>query len=159
EWQRNQVFTTSFTLSMFMVHVLAGVILVAPYLIFGGIHLAMARTRRNRRAVKLGIMLFLARILGGLTGLAPIPLHRMLQLATGTAARFVVYLLHAAFPVVAVWLYVLHRRAGPKIRWHWGIAWSAAVGVFVAAMCLMHAQDPRKWYAQGSPDGEKYFEP
>ena len=159
EWQRGQVFTNSFTLSMFIVHVVGGVALVVPFLAFGTIHLVGARTRRNRRAIKLGIMLFAAGILVCLTGLALIQLAGMPQLATGTATRFVVYLLHVVFPILAVWVYILHRRAGPKIRWRWGMAWGTAVGVFVIAMCAMHAQDPRRWYAQGSPDGEKYFEP
>jgi tetratricopeptide (TPR) repeat protein len=69
------------------------------------------------------------------------------------------YYLHAIAPLAAVALYVLHRRAGPDIQWKWGYAWGGAVGAFVLVMVGMHSMDPRKWYAQGSPEGERYFEP
>jgi hypothetical protein len=50
---------------------------------------------------------------------------------------------------LAVWLYVLHRLAGPRIKWRVGLAGAAAVGVIVGAMVLMHAQDPRRWNVAG----------
>jgi tetratricopeptide (TPR) repeat protein len=166
---RGQTFTNQFTLWMFMAHVLVGVGLVIPFLVFGFTHLASARHRRNRRAVRLGATLFAMSILVGVTGIALIQLEgtislsgttvRMPQLPTGTVTRSVVYALHALVPVIAVGLYVLHRRAGPAIQWKWGIGWSAAVAAFVFTMAIMHAQDPRTWYAKGSPEGEKYFEP
>jgi hypothetical protein len=60
EWLRSpRTYTTEFTLWMLFAHVLVGLILVAPFLIFGCVHLITARTRKNRRAVKLGIGVFL----------------------------------------------------------------------------------------------------
>jgi tetratricopeptide (TPR) repeat protein len=159
EWRQGQVLTNQFTLSMFIVHVVGGVALVLPFLAFGFIHLATARIRPNQLAVRLGILLFIAGIVVCVTGLALIQLAGMPQLATGTAGRIVVYWLHVVVPVLGVVLYVMHRRAGPRIQWKWGYAWGIAVVIFVAAMSAMHSQDPRRWYAQGSPDGEKYFEP
>jgi tetratricopeptide (TPR) repeat protein len=159
EWRQGQVLTNQFTLSMFIVHVVGGVALVLPFLAFGFIHLATARKRLNRVAVKLGILLFIAGIVVGLTGLALIQLSGMPQLTTGTAGRLVVYWLHVVAPVLAVALYVMHRRAGPMIQWKWGYAWGIAMLIFVGAMSAMHSQDPRRWYATGSPEGEKYFEP
>jgi tetratricopeptide (TPR) repeat protein len=53
----------------------------------------------------------------------------------------------------------LHRRAGPDIKWSWGIGWGGAVGAFVVVMMFMHSQDPRQWGKVGPPEGEKYFEP
>jgi tetratricopeptide (TPR) repeat protein len=169
EKSRGFTYTNQFTLWMFLAHVLVGVLLVVPFLVFGFIHLASARRRKNRLAVRLGIALFISGILVGVTGLALIQLEATLkvlnlsfkfpQLPTGTPARAVIYLLHAIVPVAAVALYVLHRRAGPDIKWKWGIAWGGAVSVFVLIMAAMHSQDPRKWYARGSPEGARYFEP
>jgi tetratricopeptide (TPR) repeat protein/uncharacterized membrane protein len=156
---RGLTVTNQFTLWMFIVHVLLGVVLIVPFLIFGFTHLASARHRRNRVAVRLGIALFSISIVAGLTGLALIQLEKLPQLPTGTMARTVVYLLHLVTPVVAVGLYVLHRRAGPEIQWKWGAAWGLGVVSFVLVMAAMHAQDPRKWYAKGPAEGEKYFEP
>src|SRR5260370_9301802 len=135
---------------MFVVHVLMGVLLVVPFLFFGVIHLATARHRPNRVAVRLGIALFTTGILVVLTGLALIQLEKLPQLPTGTAARYLVYGLHVVTPLIAVVLYVMHRRAGPAIQWKWGIGWGGAVGLFVLGVCLMYAQDPRKWYVEGS---------
>jgi tetratricopeptide (TPR) repeat protein len=159
EYFRELTYTNQFTLGMFMVHVLLGVFLIIPFLLFGMIHLATARRRPNRVAVRLGIALFTMGILVGLTGLALIQLEKLPQLPTGTSARYLVYTLHIVTPLLAVVLYVQHRRAGPAIQWRWGIGWGFAVGLFVIAMCVMHAQDPRRWYVQGPQEGEKYFEP
>jgi hypothetical protein len=144
---------------MFLVHVLLGVVFIAPFLLFGITHLVTARTRPNRLAVKLGIGLFSAGIIVVISGLALIQLEGLPQLPTASVGRWVAWGLHVVAPVVAVVLYVLHRRAGPEIRWRWGLAWGVAVVGFVAVMMQMHAHDPRRWYAQGSPEGEKYYEP
>jgi tetratricopeptide (TPR) repeat protein len=156
---RSLTYTNQFTLWMFIVHVLLGVFLVVPFLVFGFTHLATARHRPNRVAVRLGLALFITGIVVGLSGLALIQLEKLPQLPTGTLARYGVYILHLVAPLVAVVFYVLHRRAGPQIQWRWGYAWGVAVVLFVGGMGLMHSQDPRKWYAKGPEEGEKYFEP
>jgi tetratricopeptide (TPR) repeat protein len=156
---RGLTYTNQFTLGMFMAHVLLGVFLVVPFLVFGFTHLATARHRRNRVAVRLGILLFLVGIAVGLTGLALIQLDFLPQLPTDSAARSLVLWLHILTPVAAVALYLLHRRAGPDIKWNWGIGWGAGVALFVAAMCVLHTQDPRKWNVVGPKEGERYFLP
>src|SRR4051794_22471077 len=50
-----QTLQNFFSLSMFLVHVLVGVGLIVPYLVFGFTHWYSARHRLNRRAVKLGV--------------------------------------------------------------------------------------------------------
>jgi tetratricopeptide (TPR) repeat protein len=156
---RGQTYTNWFTLGIFMSHEVLGVLLIVPFLFFGFTHLATAYKRPNRVAVRLGIALFITGIIVGLTGLALIQLEKLPQLPTGTIARYTVYALHLLTPVVAVVFYVLHRRAGPAIKWKWGGAWGLAVGAFVVAMCVMHSQDPRKWGRVGPSEGEKYYLP
>ena len=73
--------------------------------------------------------------------------------------RSVAYWAHVITPVLAVWLYLLHRLAGPKIKWRFGLGWAGAVGVIVVAMVVLHAQDPRRWNIEGPKEGEKYFLP
>jgi tetratricopeptide (TPR) repeat protein len=159
EWWRAQTYTNQFTLWMFLAHVGVGVAITLPFLYFGLSHYLTARHRKNRPAVRLGIALFLSGIVVVVSGLALIQLTGMPQLPVGTWARTIVYLLHAAVPVAAVVLYVLHRRAGPDIKWGYGIGWGIGVAVFVGAMVWLHSQDPRQWYAQGPKEGERYFEP
>jgi hypothetical protein len=62
-------------------------------------------------------------------------------------------------PVLAVWLYVLHRLAGPRLRWRAGLAWAGAVAVVVAGMVGLHSLDPRQWSVVGPKEGEQYFAP
>src|SRR5262249_13448547 len=147
-----------FTISIFFVHVVVGVVLVVPFLVFGFSHLVTAWARKNRVAVRLGIVLFVVSIVVGVTGLALIQLSGLPQLPTGTSAREVTYWLHLLVPLAAVVLYVLPRRAGPDIKWRWGGAWGVVVAVVVLAMCAMHFFDPRE-SRQGSVEGEKYFRP
>jgi tetratricopeptide (TPR) repeat protein len=156
---RQRTYTSQFTLQMFVIHLLVGLALIVPFLVFGCTHLLTARKRKNRLAVKLGISLFISGILVLVSGVALIQLSGFPQLPTGSAGRWIVYVLHAAAPVAAVVLYVLHRRAGPDIQWKYGYAWGGVVAVFVAAMLVLHMQDPRNWFAAGPREGEKYFEP
>ncbi|HZV08097.1 MAG TPA: hypothetical protein VE999_23645, partial [Gemmataceae bacterium] len=154
-----RTYTNQFTLQMFVAHILVGLAIIVPFLVFGFTHLLTARKRKNRLAVKLGIALFISGILVVLSGLALIQLSGLPQLPTGSATRWVVYGLHILLPVAAVVLYVLHRWAGPDIKWHYAYGWGGGVAVFVAAMIVMHMQDPRKWFAVGPREGEKYFHP
>ena len=159
EWATAKTYTNQFTLWMVLLHIVGGLVFVVPFLIFGFTHWFTAWKRKNRLAVRLGITLFLVGNLVVLSGLALIQLSGWLQLPTGSLGRILVYLLHLATPIFAVVLYVMHRRAGPDIKWSWGVGLGAVVVVFVAAMIAMHMQDPRQWYAQGSKEGAKYFEP
>src|SRR5688572_21133025 len=72
--------------------------------------------------------------------------------------RSPIYWAHVITPLLAIWLYVLHRLAGPRIKWQIGAKWAVAVGVVVVAMVLMHSSHPTKNQV-GSKEGEKYFEP
>jgi tetratricopeptide (TPR) repeat protein len=155
-----RMYTNQFSLWMFAAHAVFGILLVIPFLVFGFLHLSSARHRKNRVAVRLGIALFTSGIVVCFTGLALNQFGDALpKLPTGSLSRQVTYWLHVGAPVLAVVLYVLHRRAGPDIQWRWGGAWGIVVGLFVVVMVGMHKQDPRQWHAKGSPEGEKYYEP
>jgi tetratricopeptide (TPR) repeat protein len=158
EWKTDKTYTNAWSMWIFMVHVVIGVVLVAPFLTFGFIHLASARHRTNRLAVRLGMTLFATAIVVGISGLALIQLAGMPQVPSGLV-RTVILTLHGVAPVIAVGLYVLHRRAGPDIQWRWGAAWGGAVAAFVLVMGGLHWVDPRPWYQKGPREGEKYYEP
>jgi tetratricopeptide (TPR) repeat protein len=159
EWFRGQTYVNQFYLWMFLAHVAVGVVIALPFLFFGVSHYLSARHRKNRRAVRLGLSLFLAGILVVLTGLALVQLEGLPQLPTGSVARWLVWGLHVLVPGVAVFLYIQHRRAGPDIQWRYGYGWGAAVAAFVGVMFYLHSQDPRKWGQVGPKEGAFYFEP
>jgi tetratricopeptide (TPR) repeat protein len=152
-------FETVFWLWMLTLHCAIGILFVLPFLAFGTTHLVTARTRPNRKAVRLGIGLFIVGILVVLSGLALFQLEGFPQLQSGTMARRITYWAHIVLPVLAVYVYVLHRQAGPLIRWHLAKYWATGVGVFVAVMVSLHFVDPRGYFQKGPAEGVQYFFP
>src|SRR2546423_6393255 len=55
---------------MFLGHLLLGLLLVLPFIIFGMLHIKNARNRPNRRAVRVGYLLFAVSLVLLFTGLA-----------------------------------------------------------------------------------------
>ncbi len=157
EWVTGRTYQNYFYQYMFLVHLLMGLALILPFLVFGGLHMWAARNRRNRWAVRVGYALFAVSIVVLLSGV-------LLMRVGGfdlkqPLARTIVYWLHVLCPMAAAWLYWLHRLAGPRIKWRVGLGYLASVGAVVLGMILLHAQDPRRWFAEGPESGAKYFEP
>ncbi|MHB8861423.1 MAG: tetratricopeptide repeat protein [Pirellulaceae bacterium] len=157
-WGAGLTYQNSFYLLMFLLHILLGLLLILPFLVFGISHLLVARHRRNRRAVRLGYSLFLTALVILVTGLLLVRIVGFFELKA-QAARAIVYWLHVICPLFAIWLYWLHRLAGRRIKWRIGIGYAGAVGALALIMVYVQAQDPRDWYAQAPAEGEKYFEP
>ncbi len=154
-----RTYTTPFKYWMLILHVGVGLIALLPFLVFGSWHWRTASRRPNKSAVRLGIALFLVGVVVCLTGLALIRVDGLPQLRTETPEHSIVLWLHILLPILAVVLYIMHRRAGPDIKWRWGIAWGGAVGAFCLAMLVLHGMDPRQWGKVGSVEGQLYFRP
>ncbi len=157
EWFSGKVYQDYFYQYMFLAHLLFGLALIAPFIVFGVFHMLASHNRRNRRAVWIGYALFVICILVLVSGVL---LMRVGGLdLKNPSVRSIVYWCHVACPIIAVWLYWLHRLVGPRIKWRQGLSIAAAVGAVVVAMIFLQAQDPREWNAIGSADGEKNFSP
>jgi hypothetical protein len=153
-----EVYQNWFYLLAFAAHLGLGILLIVPAAVFSAVHLARTRHRRNRRAVRAGYGLLAAVVVLLLSGLALVRVDG-LSLPLDTAGRRVVYWLHALVPLLVIGLFVLHRLAGPRLKWRVGARW-AAVSLGVALVgAVLHAQDPRAWHRAGSPEGARYFEP
>ena len=142
---------------MFLGHLVLGLAMILPFLLFGILHIRNAWRRKNRRAVWIGYFLFAtstALLASGLllTRAGPLEIR-------DAAARNVFYWIHVICPLVAVWLYWLHRLAGPPIKWRVGLSYLTLVGIATLIGVVMHQSDPRTWYQAGSDEGSKYFEP
>jgi tetratricopeptide (TPR) repeat protein len=155
----DHLYTTPFTFWMIIGHTVLGVVGMIPFILFGMWHLLTAYKRSNRAAVRLGILLFALGLIVGVSGLALIQLEGLPQLPTGSLSRNIVYFAHVLVPILAIWAYVAHRRAGPAIKWKYGKVWAGSVAAFIAVMGGMHFLDPRKIGQEGPKEGVQYFFP
>ena len=157
EWFTGLTHQNLFYQYMFLGHLVLGLVFTAPFITFGTLHLLSARHRRNRRAVRLGYALFAVAIVVLMTGFLLMRIGGFDLRAP--AARAVVYWLHVIGPLVAIWLYWLHRLAGPQIRWRLAGAYTCLVMAAVAVAVTLHSHDPRRLRAVGPDSGAAYFEP
>lgn len=151
------VYENLFYQFMFLAHLVLGLILILPLVVFGFVHMFAARNRRNRRAVKIGYALFGVALLVLLSGIL---LTRQFGIdLKQPTARAAVYWAHIIGPLAAIWLYWIHRLVGPKIKWHVGRRIVLATAVVVGLMLAAQTQDPRRWGQVAPTEGAKYFEP
>lgn len=158
EWVTGRLLQNWFYQIMFLAHLGLGLLVLAPFVVFAIGHVWAARQRPNRRAVRVGWLLVgvSAALLG--TGVALMRVEGVFELKDPEWRR-VLYWVHVLSPVGVVWLYLLHRLAGPRIQWRWGFGWAVAVVVLVGGMGWMHSRDPRLWNVRSPEEGERYFEP
>src|SRR4026208_922851 len=115
----NTTFQNYFYMVMFGTHLVLGLLIVLPVVIFGVIHIDKAHDRPTRRAVRVGYLLFAVSLVVLFTGVA---LMRFDFFSIKNPnLRGPIYWAHVLTPVFAVWLYVLHRLAGPRIKWAIGL--------------------------------------
>ena len=157
EWFRNETYQNYFYQYMFLAHLLLGVAIVIPLIVFGVIHIRNSYDRRNRRAVRVGYALFAVSLVLLASGIVLTRLD-FFEIRD-PRVRGVSYWAHVVSPFVVVWLFVLHRLAGKPIRWKLGLAWGLVMAVFALGMTAVHSQDPRQWNVAGPASGEQYFFP
>ena len=158
EWATEQTYQNWFYLNMFLVHLVLGVLIIVPVIVFGLTHMWNTYDRRNRRAVKVGYALFATALILLASGVVLTRIDGVIVVKDPTV-RTVAYWLHVITPLIAGWLFVLHRLAGKKIKWEIGRRWAVVALVFGAVMLVWQAQDPRQWNVAGPESGEQYFFP
>ena len=156
EWSTGQIYQNYFYQVMFLVHLVLGLLLVLPFIVFGIGHIKNSHDRPNKRAIRVGWLLMVASIVVLISGVVLVQFRDFKLVGT---PRSISYWAHVISPLLVVWLYVLHRLAGPRIKWKVGVSWVGAVAAVVVAMIALHKQDPRKWNVAGPKEGAKYFEP
>jgi tetratricopeptide (TPR) repeat protein len=164
EWLKsdpNSTYQNWFYMVMFGTHLGLGLLVVLPVIVFGAVHIKNAYNRPNRRAVRVGYTLFFACLVVLITGLllTRIDIFQFKNIGLkDPRLRSMAYWAHIITPLACIWLYILHRLAGPRLQWQVGLKWGAAVAVLTLGMVLLHSAHPRKNQA-GSVEGGKYFEP
>ncbi len=153
----NVIYQNFFYQWMFLLHLVLGILLLTPFMIFAFFHLVATRKRRNRRAVRVGYALLAFCLVLLVSGILLTRIVGVLELKQ-ESVRQLVYWLHVLAPLGVGWLYWLHRLAGPPIKWKTGMKYGSVVGGMVAVMIIMQSQDPRQWDVSG-PSNPDYFEP
>ncbi len=147
-----------FYLVMFMAHLVLGLFLLVPFVCFGIGHMKRGRRHPNKRAAKVGYGLLITSIIVLLTGIVLMRIDGLI-VVKDPVVRDIFWWLHVVAPLVAVWLYLLHRLVGVPLRWRVGAAWAALGTVLAVVMVLLQSHDPRAWNTVGNPDGNEYFFP
>jgi len=150
-----------FYLIMFMLHLVLGLAIVIPVIVFGVGHIRNTRNRKKRRVVRVGYALFSTSILLLISGivLMRLDIFGFRFEINQPAIRQAAYWVHILSPLIAVWLFIIHRLAGPKIKWRLGLRWGIAALFIALGMMIWQNQDPRAWNQKGPESGVQYFFP
>lgn len=161
EWRSGLSLQNYFYLWMFLAHLALGIVITVPVILFGVIHARNAHNRPNQWAKRVGWALFLIAIVILVTGflLTRLDLGGVTIAIKDPTKRDLIYWAHVIAPVVAIWLFVMHRLAGRRIKWKTGAIWGAVAAVFAIGMAALHSIDPRDPSQPGPAAGEQYFEP
>lgn len=133
--------------SAFLVHLALGFLIIVPAIVYALMHLSRAILQPNRLAVRLGLALFttvLVLLISGILLTRGLPIFEIQHPSTRTA----IYWLHVATPLVACWLFILHRLAGPRIRWTAGMG-IVAVSLVLSLVAAWFADPPSESAARG----------
>ncbi|MEM1081788.1 MAG: multiheme c-type cytochrome, partial [Pseudomonadota bacterium] len=139
EWRTGQIVQNQMYQYMFLFHLVVGLLLIVPLVIFMGVHARNAWHRPNRRAVYAGLSLMACVLVLLISGLLLIrfdffEINRPWM-------RNVVYWMHVLVPLAIAWLFILHRLAGPAIRWRSGLKLAGAGASFVVVLIVWQSQD------------------
>jgi tetratricopeptide (TPR) repeat protein len=126
----------AFYLDMFLAHLGLGLVLLLPALVFGALHFRRARQRPNRYAIRAGIWLYLALVALFASGIL-LTRFGFFEVNDPTV-RTAAYWVHVLAPLAVIWLFVLHRLAGPRLQWRQGAVWAGAAAALTGIALTWH---------------------
>jgi len=156
EWASGRPLQNYFYQYMFLAHLVLGLLIVVPFVVFVALHVAAAYRRRNRMALRSGYALGGASLALLVTGLVLVRFGWFE--IRDPRWRALAYWPHAMLPLAAVSLYVWHRERGGRFRA--GRAWAsfAAVASLSVALAIVHTLNPQP--TSGTPhEGDRFFSP
>ena len=130
-----------------LIHLVLGLLLLVPFVIYGAKHAWRGRYRPNRRAVAVGWGLLWVGVALLVTGLLLVRVEvGGIRLGIDQPEiRTILFWVHALSPLVAIWLFILHRLVGPRLRWSrsapWGVA-GVATAIVAVAVSAVPAPNP-----------------
>jgi tetratricopeptide (TPR) repeat protein len=157
EWLFSATYQDYFYQLMFLCHLLVGLLVIGPFLVFAVSHLRTAWPRPNRRAVHIGLGLFTVVLVLLLSGLL-LTRFEFFEV-NDPRVRRIAYWLHVASPFLVLWLFLLHRLAGPPIRWQHSVRWASFALGIAGALFIGYTLSPRAPPPIGPESGAHYFFP
>jgi len=158
EWFTGGVYQNYLYQYTFLGHLVLGLLFIVPVVVYGIIHISNAHDRPNRRAVKVGYVLFVTAIVLLISGVVLTRGIPVVEIRDPTG-REIAYWAHVITPLVVAWLFVLHRLAGKRINWRFGGAVAGLAALLIVPLLILQMQDPRQWNVAGPESGEQYFFP
>ena len=149
EWLSGELYQEYFYQLMFLLHLLLGLVIILPAVVFGALHLRNAWPRPNYRAVRAGLALYATVLLLLISGLI---LTRFDFFSIkDPLVRSGAYWLHVITPLLTICLFILHRLAGKRIRYKLGIAWGVTAVVVVVLALVPQVIEKRVSTAPNDP--------
>lgn len=136
EWLSGEILENQLYLLMFLLHLALGLVLVLPLIVFALLHLRRAWRRPNRWAVRAGVGLFITLMLLLASGIL-LTRFGFFEI-NHPLVRAWSYWIHVTTPLIALWLFVLHRLAGPTLRWRPLVAWGSVSLIFAGLALGAH---------------------
>jgi tetratricopeptide (TPR) repeat protein len=158
QWVTGVLYENWFYHLMSFGHLVLGLLLTLPLVLFGIIHIRNSHDRPNRRAVRAGYALFAVSLILLATGFLLVRMQGFAPVKDA-ATRSLVYWAHVVTPLLAAWLFILHRLAGKRIQWKIGLRWGIAGAVLTLGMLAFHSRSPQTWDVVGPKEGAQYFLP
>ena len=147
EWISGELYQEYFYQLMFLLHLLLGLVILLPAVVFGAMHMRNALPRPNFRAVRAGLALYTTVLLLLISGIILVRFDFFS--IKDPVVRGGAYWMHVITPLLTIGLFILHRLAGKKIRYRPGIAWGATA-VAVVALALVPQFIEKRTSAAGS---------
>ncbi|MEC8560617.1 MAG: hypothetical protein VXY94_11130, partial [Planctomycetota bacterium] len=138
DWMQAGGSDTLLSVWAFLLHVVLGLALVIPVLVYGIGHMRRARSSPNRNARRVGYVLFLAALVLLVSGLLLLRVDGGPQVAASIERRDVIWWIHLLVPLVVIWLFIAHRMVGPRLDWSRGLRWSGGTVLALLGLFLLH---------------------
>jgi hypothetical protein len=153
EWSRNQTYQNYFYQLMFLAHLVLGLLIVLPVIVFGVLHFKNAHNRpTGGRSGRYGLFL------SALSFCFP-ESHSRAWTSDQRSEYPLDLLLGQRYHTPAGRLALCAAPAGGSQKSNGTSAWAGLPPwVIVVAMAILHSQDPRKWNVAGRRR-RKYFHP
>ncbi|MEE2680946.1 MAG: multiheme c-type cytochrome [Planctomycetota bacterium] len=138
DWLESGGSDTLLSIWAFLLHVILGLILVIPVIVYGIGHMRRARRSPNRNARRVGYVLFLAALVLLVSGVLLLRIDGLPALFASAEQHDIVWWIHVLVPLVVIWLFIAHRMVGPRLDWARGARWAGGTIVSLVALFVIH---------------------